>query len=264
MVSQVKYERAGSRTNKLLRPIGVSLPQAKEKGLLMGRTPSESEVMLLEARETNVSSIAADLSPTQILGPSVSEITPAADKGRLLRDASARREPMPTAPHPFRASGRLRREGAKVMEEQNPSITGVQPSLATMPASQLSKRITSIDEEVRLQARGVRSANAVLCSTEPIIAGLAKSSEREEGLLEELKNVTRDVQQMYVLAEMSEAVEAAERHLGRLGELSANVVRLAIDLQAYVAAAHARYGEHIRGQHRTRLRLRFQALSSRL
>ncbi|CAM9440548.1 unnamed protein product [Hapterophycus canaliculatus] len=258
---EVKYERAGSRANKLLRPFGVALPQAKEKGILMGRTPGESEVKLLEAGKPGASATAADSSPTPIPGYSVIESSPAAGedtpallKSGLLRDASTRREPMPPAPHPFGASGRFRRDGVKAMDPQNLADTGfsgskVEPARATVLASQvdvlpkeLSNRITSVDEEVRLQARGVRAANAVLCSTELIIAGLEKSSEREDVLLEELRNVARSVQQMYVLAEMSEAVEAAERHLGRLRELSANVITLAVELQAYVAAAHARNG----------------------
>ncbi|CAN0139148.1 unnamed protein product [Scytosiphon promiscuus] len=251
---EVKYERAGSRANKLLRPMGVSLPLAKEKGLLMGRTPSESGVELLKARETNISSKAAGSSPTRILGssvvestPSVGEGTPASPKSGLLRDASAWQDAMPPAPHPFGEPGTFRRETANVVETPHSAgmkVSGseVEPALAAVSAAGLSKRITSVDKELRLQGRGVRAAHAVLCSTEPIIAGLAKSSTREEVLLEELRNVARNVQQMYVLAEMSEAVEAAERYLGRLRELSANVTKLAVELQAYVAAAYARNG----------------------
>lgn len=241
LATQVKYERAGSRANKLLRPIGLSLPQAREKGLLTGRPPGESEVKLLEARQTDVSSIAANSLPTRILGSSVIDSTPAAREGTpalskdgILRDASA--------PHPAGSSGRSRREVVSSSKAEPPLATMLASQLDVLP-KELSNRIISIDREVRLQARGVRAANAVLCSTEPLTAGLDKSSEREGFLLEELRNVTRNVQQMYVLAEMSEAVEAAERYIGRLRELSANVIKLAVELQAYVAAAAARYGE---------------------
>lgn len=241
----MKYERAGSRANKLLKPIGLSLPEAKRNGLLLGRTPSGSMGKLLEASDA---SLAANSSPSRILGSRRLETTPAVVEP-LVQEVSARREAMPPAPDPVGVFDRFERKG---VDAQGGGVySSTERALAEMLASQpdvftkqLSKCIDSIGDEVRLQERGVRAANAVLCSTEPVIAGLEEALEREAVLLEELKNVTRNVQQMYVLAEMSEAVEAAETYLRRLGDLSANVVELAVYLEAYIGGETARHGDY--------------------
>lgn len=255
MGSQVKYERAGSRANKLLRPIGISLPEARDNRLLSGPTPSGSGGKLLEASDTNgVSS--PQISGSNILegSPAVGQSTPAAAKDKRLRAASARLEPTPPAPDPYRVVSRFRRKGANAKGQRNsPDArdpeSKVDSSLAKMLTSHLDvltmellNCVQAVDDETRLQARGVKAANAVLCSTEPVIAGLEESLAREVALLEELKNVARNVQQTYVLTEMTEAVEAAEAYLERLEELSAHVVQLASELETYVATADIRYG----------------------
>lgn len=240
----MKYERAGSRANKLLKPIGLSLPEAKGNGLLLGRAPSGSAGKLLEASDA---SLTANSSPSRILGSRRLETTPAVVEP-LAKEVSARREARPPAPDPVGVFDRFKRKG---VDAQGGGISFTERALAEMLASQpdvltkqLSKCIDSIDDEVQFQERGVRAANAVLCSTEPVIAGLEEGLEREAVLLEELKNVTRNVQQMYVLAEMSEAVEAAETYLRRLEVLSANVVELAVYLEAYIGGENARHGDY--------------------
>ncbi|CBJ25588.1 expressed unknown protein [Ectocarpus siliculosus] len=237
---EVKYERAGSRANKLLKPIGLSLPEAKRNGLLLGRTPSGSAGKRLEASDA---SLAANSSPSRILGSRRLETTPAVVEP-LVQEVSARREAMTPAPDPVGVFDRFERKG---VDAQGGGISSTERALAEMLASQpdvftkqLSKCVDSIGNEVQLQERGVRAANAVLCATEPVIAGLEEALEREAVLLEELKNVTRNVQQMYVLAEMSEAVEAAETYLRRLEVLSANVVELAVCLEAYIGGETVR------------------------
>lgn len=260
---QVKYERAGSRANKLLKPIGISLPEAKDNSFLLGRTPSGSGTKLLDARDTNGTSIAASSSPALVPGlnimessPEVGESTIAESKRNVSREIAARREPIPPAPDPFGVFGSFRRKGADAKGKPNFPNSGVaeskfEPALAAMLASQLDvlrkellNCVEAVDDEVRLQERGVRAANAVLCSTEPVIAGLEESLEREGAVRAELQNVARNVQQVYVLAEMTEAVEAADTYVGRLEELSANVLELAFELEAYVATADVRYGDH--------------------
>ncbi|CAB1100397.1 unnamed protein product [Ectocarpus sp. CCAP 1310/34] len=241
---QVKYERAGSRANKLLRPIGLSLPEAKRNGLLLGRTPSGSAGKILEASDA---SLAANPSPSRILGSRRLETTPAVVEPPI-QEVSARREVMPPLPD---LVGVFDRFGRKGVDARGGELSSTERALAEMLASQpdvftkqLSKCIDSIGDEVQMQERGLRAANAVLCSTEPVIAGLEEALEREAVLLEELKNVTRNVQQTYVLAEMSEAVEAAETYLRRLEDLSANVVELAVYLEAYIGGETARHGEY--------------------
>ena len=103
--------------------------------------------------------------------------------------------------------------------------------------------MAAVDSEVRAQETYLQAANAVLCSSEPIISGLEESSKRDVFLLKELKNVARNVQQVYVLAEMAEAVEAAEVHLRRLEELSANVIDLTAELRTYATNANVRCGK---------------------
>ncbi|CAM9576607.1 unnamed protein product [Ectocarpus sp. 8 AP-2014] len=237
---EVKYERAGSRANKLLKPIGLSLPEAKRNGLLLGRTPSGSAGNFLKASDA---SLAENSSPSRILGSRRLETTPAVVEP-LVQEVSARREAMPPAPDPVGVFDRFERNG---VDARGGEVSSTERALAEMLASQpdvftkqLSKCIDSIGDVVQLQERGVRAANAVLCSTEPVIAGLEEALEREAVLLEQLKNVTRNVQQMYVLAEMSEAVEAAETYLRRLEDLSANVVELAVYLEAYIGGETAR------------------------
>ncbi|CAN0569525.1 unnamed protein product, partial [Ectocarpus sp. 12 AP-2014] len=237
---EVKYERAGSRANKLLKPIGLSLPEAKRNGLLLGRTPSGSAGKLLEASDA---SLAANSSPSRILRSRRLETTPAVVEPPV-QEVSARREAMPPAPDPVSVFDRFEQKG---VDAQGGELSSTERALAEMLASQpdvftkqLPKCIDFIGDEVQLQERGVRAANAVLCSTEPVITGLDEALEREAVLLEELKNVTRNVQQMYVLAEMGEAVEAAETYLRRLEDLSANVVELAVYLEAYIGGETAR------------------------
>ncbi|CAM9994999.1 unnamed protein product [Ectocarpus sp. 6 AP-2014] len=259
---EVKYERAGSRANKLLKPIGLSLPEAKRNGLLLGRTPSGSAGKLLEASDA---SLAANSSPSRILGSRRLETTPAVVEP-LVQEVSARLEAMTPAPDPVGVFDRFERKG---VDAQGGGISSTERALAEMLASQpdvftkqLSKCVDSIGNEVQLQERGVRAANAVLCATEPVIAGLEEALEREAVLLEELKNVTRNVQQMYVLAEMSEAVEAAETYLRRLEVLSANVVELAVCLEAYIGGETVRHGDY---SQRLKLKIaRLETIKSRV
>lgn len=240
----MKYERAGSRANKLLKPIGISLPEGKGNGLLLGRTSNDSAGKLLKASDA---SLASNPSPSRILGSRPLETTPAVVEP-LAQEVSARREAMPPARDSVGVFDRFKR---KDVDAKGADMSSTDRALAEMLASQpdvvskeLAKCIDSIDDEVQLHERGVRAANAVLCSTEPVIAGLEEALEGEAVLLEELKNVTRNVQQMYVLAEMSEAVEAAETYLRRLEVLSANVVELAVYMEAYIGGENARHGDY--------------------
>ncbi len=259
---QVKYERAGGRSNKLLRPMGISLPEAKDDSLLLGRRPSDSGGNLLEASNADGASSPASWSPTQISESRTQVKSPPADEqsmvaeveDELSRAPAGRQEPTPPSPNAFGVLRRFRRKRADA--EGNPSNSSARfsgskadPSLAAMLTSRLDvlsgvllNCIGAIDDEVRLQERGVKAANAVLCSTEPVIAGLEERLERESALLEELKDVGRNVQQMYVLAEMTEAVKAAETYRERLEALSAHVLDLASKLEAFVAAADVRCG----------------------
>lgn len=251
---QIKYERAGSRANKLLKPIGISLPEAQDR-LLLGPTPSGPNGKLLEASGTNrVSSARVVGSNTIGRSPAVGQSTAAGAKNKLLREVSARLEPTPPAPDVFRVVSRSRQNGANAGgQRKSPGVSVAESKVDSILAKTLTyqldvltngllKSVQAVDDEMRLRKRGVKAANAVLCSTEPVIAGLEESLEREVALLQELKNVARDVQQAYVLAEMTEAVEAAETYLEGLEGLSAHVVELAFALRAYVATADIRYG----------------------
>lgn len=258
---QVKYERAGSRANKLLKPIGLSLPEAKDNSFLLRRTPSASGAKLLGTRDINDPSVATSSSPARLsdvktieTSPEVGESTIAKTKSNVWREASARREPTPPAPDMFGVLGKFRRKDSDAKAKPTfPDSRVAGPNfelaLAATLASELDvlrkellQCVEAVDAEVRLQERGVRAANAVLCSTEPISAGLEENLEREEAVRAELQNVARNVQQVYVLAEMTEAVEAAETYVGRLKELSANVFELTFELKAYVATGNVRYG----------------------
>lgn len=259
---QVKYERAGSRANKLLQSVGISLPEAQGNRLLLGPTSSGSGGKLLVASDTKgVPSARISGSNTVAGTPAVRQSTAAKAKEKLLREASARLRPTPPAPDPFRAVRRVKRKGANAQGQRNSSDVRVAESkvdsvLANMLTSRLDvvvkellNSVQAVDDETRLRQRGVKAANAVLCSTEPVVAGLEESLAREVALLEELNNLARNVQQTYVLAEMTEAVEAAEAYLERLEGLSAHVVELASELRAYVATANFRYG-HLESQKR--------------
>lgn len=259
---QVKYERAGSRSNKLLRPIGISLPEAKDDSLLLGQKPTGSRGNLLEASSADGASATASWSPAQISDSRTVVKTPPADEqsmvakveDELSRAPTGRQEPTPPSPNALGVLRRFRRKRAGEEDKPSPpssrfSESKADPSLAAMLTSRLDvlsgellNCIGAIDDEARLQERGVKAANAVLCSTEPVLAGLEDSLEKESALLEELKNVGRNVQQMYVLAEMTEAIKAAETHRERLEALSAHVLDLASELEAFVAAADGRYG----------------------
>lgn len=251
---QVKYERAGSRANKLLKPIGISLPEARDNRLLLGPSSSGSGGKLLEASDTSGAFSAWVSDSNTIEGsPTVGQSTATEAKGKLLRDASARLEPTPPAPDPFGAVRRFRRRNVNARGQRSSPGASVARSkvdsvLAKTLTSQLEllqqellNSVQAVDDEMRLRERGVKAANAVLCSTEPVIAGLEESLARELALLEELKNVTGNVQQAYVLSEMTEAVEAATVYLERLEGLSTHVIELALELRPYVATADIRY-----------------------
>lgn len=220
------------------------------------------------ARDTNAFPVATSSSPARqselnIMEtlPDVGESTVAESNGRVFREVPARREPMPPVPDPFGVLRRFGRKGPDPKGEPSVSDSGVaestfDPALAAMLASeftvlkkQLLRCIEAVDDEVQLQERGVKAANAVLCSTEPIIAGLEESLEREEAVCAELQNVARDVQQVYVLAEMTEAVKAAETYIGRLQQVSANVLKLNVELKAYSATGNVRYVDMFGGEH---------------
>lgn len=250
---QVKYERAGSRANKLLRPIGISLPEAQDNRLLFGPPSSGSGDKLLEANDTNGASSGRISGLNTMEGsPAVGQNTAVVANDKLLREASARLEPMQPPPDPFRAATWFKRKGANAKGHRtSPDVrvaeSNVDSVLAETLASQLGvlkkellNCVQAVDDEMRLQKRGMKAAKAVLCSTEPVIAELKGGLAREVALLEELKNVARNVQQTYVLAEMAEAVEAAEAYLKRLELLSPHVAELAFELKAYVASK--RYG----------------------
>lgn len=262
----MKYERAGNRANKLLKPIGLVLPEARSTKLILGDTPGGSEQKLLATQAADEVSTTATMPPTRDSDADVMDGTVAIRENAtmtsgVVQGASMRQQPIPSAPDLF---GIFRRFGRKYVnskdEQASPPGGGVgasttesrvQPELAEMLAAhphvltkQLAVYTQAADDEVRLQERRVRAANAVLCSTESVIAGLEESSKKDVDLLEELKGVASNVQQMYVLAEMTEAVDAAEAHFARMEELTANVVELAAELRIYVATANVRCADH--------------------
>lgn len=216
------------------------------------------------ATDTNAPPVATSSSFARRSGLNIMETSPNVGESTVAEsNGKARREPMPPVPDPFGVLGRFGRKGSDAKGEpifSDSRIAGSKydPALAAMLALELDvlkkellRCIEAVDDEVRLQERGVKAANAVLCSTEPIIAGLEESLEREAAVRAELQNVALNVQQVDVLAEMTEAIEAAETDIGRLQELSENVLELDFELKAYLATGNVRYGDVFRDEHRS-------------
>ena len=257
---QVKYERAGNRANKLLKPVVLSLPEAKGSGLLLERGSDSAESKLFEASPADDAPIARSMLPASVTESDIVESMPEVGvsttaKGGALKEAVIKQEPASPAPEIFDVFDFFRRKfGSLESDRVSPGVEvkadGVELKLAAaLPSeshasiSEVSTCLAAVDSEVRAQETYLQAANAVLCSSEPIISGLEESSKRDVFLLKELKNVARNVQQVYVLAEMAEAVEAAEVHLRRLEELSANVIDLTAELRTYATNANVRCGK---------------------
>lgn len=134
------------------------------------------------------------------------------------------------------------RTGTKV---DRATADGFIPSvLATRPhvlANELSVCVAEAEEELRLQQRSVRAADAVLCSAEPVIGVIEENIATETVILEQLMGVANSIQQVGVLTEMTEAVDAAKIHLDRLEVLAANVRALHFVLTTYIGPASNRY-----------------------
>lgn len=265
LVIQVKYERAGNRANKLLKPVGLSLPEAKGSGLLLERGSDPAEPKLLEAPSADDSPIAANRLPTSAAESDIVEgmlevgVSTTA-RGGPLKEAVMKQEPTPPAPETFDVLDFFRRkfgtpEGDRVSPGAEGKADGAQSKVELKLAaaltsdsyasiSEVTTCLASVDSEVLTQESSLQASNAVLCSSEPVIAGLEESSKRDMFLLKELRTVASNVQQVYVLAEMAEAVEAAEVHLRRLEELLANVVDLSAALRTYATKANVRCGKY--------------------
>lgn len=242
--------------------MGLLLPEAKDNTFLLGRKPAVSSERLLKAPASdNVSKVAA-LLPTRVPDAGMEKAgTPEEARPMetgVLQKASVRREPLPPAPDPFGIFTRFRQTiaspkdkdlSASVEVEAREIEAGTDATLAAILATRphvLSKELvacsTCADNELRLQEQSQRAAEAVLCCTEPILADLENTSVNDMEMLEQLRSVTRNVQQLYVLAEMTQAVDAAEAQLARLKELSANVNRLAGEIRVYMPRADHRCG----------------------
>lgn len=254
---QLKYERAGSRANKLLKPVGLLLPEAKDDSLLLGGKPNGSKVKLFEAPTADE----APLSKTKLLARDgerqmngalgVDGKNAIIDKNQDLDGVSVDRGRTPLPVDPFAAFKRFRRKTGEAKTQEYFASSGpvrevdqnVVTALVARPlvlSRQLVACTKAAENEVRLQNRSIRAADALLCSTEPIIDRLDESMRQDLVFLEELREVARAVQQSYILAEMNETVEAADAHRARMKELSSNVADLAMSLRAYLTVANAR------------------------
>lgn len=259
----MKYERAGSRANKLLKPVGLLLPEAKDNTFLFGRKPDDSSERLLEAPASDEVSKAAALLPTRKPDAGIIGKADTREDSRPIgtgesREASVRREPLPPAPDPFGIFTRFRQTtssqkdrdlSASVEVATKEPELGTDVALAAILAARphvLSKELVVCSEyaynEVRLQEQSKLAAEAMLCSTEPVLVELEENYAKDTTVLEQLRNVTRNVQQLYVLAEMTEAVDEADAQLSRVKELSANVNRLAAEIRVYMPVADHRCG----------------------
>lgn len=242
--------------------MGLLLPEAKDNSFLLGRKPDVSSERLLKAPAPDDVSKVAGLLPTRVPDAGMKragtpEETRPIETG-VSREASVRRESLPPAPDPFGIFTRFRQTNASqkdknlaasVEVEAREIEPGTDENLAAFLTTRphvLSKELvvssTCADVEVRLQEQRLRAAEAIVCSTEPIFADLEETSVDDMKMLEQLRNVTRNVQQMYVLAEMTQAVDAAEAQLARLKDLSANLNRLAAEIRVYMPRADHRCG----------------------
>lgn len=254
LVLQVKYERAGNRANKLLKPVGLSLPEAKGSGLLLERGSDPVEPQLLETSSADDAS--TPTLPALAAGSGIIDIMPEAGvspttRSSPLKEVVPQEDPTEQAPESFDVFDFFRQfgnpEGAGAEVKADGARSKVEPKLAAtltpISTSELTTFLAAVDSEKFTQESSLRAANVVLHSSEPVIAGLEETSKRDVLLLQQLKTVASNVQQMYVLAEMAEAVETAEVRLSRLQELSAKVVDLAAELRTYATTAKVRCGK---------------------
>lgn len=246
----MKYERAGSRANKLLKPVGVLLPEAKDDSLLLGGKPYGSNVKLFEAPPADE----APFSKTMLLARDGERLMRGAlgvdEKKEDLDGVSIDRGSPPLQVNPLAALKRFRRktDEAKAGEyfaggpvrgfDQDVVIALVARPLVF--SDQLVACTKAAENEIGWQNRSIRAANALLCSTEPIIDGLDESLRQNIVFLEELREVARAVQHTYIVAEINETLEAADAHYDRVKELSLNVADLATALRAYLTTANSR------------------------
>lgn len=258
--AQVKYERAGSRANKLLRPFGLLLPEARDASRLLGGPDPSREKMLEGSTAENLSTAINPISSSKsyldnIETPDEAKERRTSPRAESIDERRERRAPMPPTPDPFGVwkwfsqTAPHREEGdlspARVvpnLDEATPNskLAAALVGLPHLLAKELSTCLEDGEKDLAMQERSFRAADAVLCCTEPVIIALEEGTAREYVLLDQVKSMARTVQQQYVLAEINEAVEAAEAHIVRLELLATNVMELAASVRTYMGAASER------------------------
>lgn len=240
--SKVKYERAGSRTNKLLQPIGISLPQPKDTKFILGGNPTLMEEALLE------DSVAERVIPrTRILS----------DRDEIVASAAARTNEVLEDTQSSWAVGKLRGQPEVVLQvsedaprgvvvnadrvESNADLFSASPSRSNVLVNELTMCLEEVDRRLQWQQRNVRAAEAVLCSTEPVINSLEDKISRDVITLRQLEKMAKGTQQATIIAELAEARDAAHAHIRRLEVSTSNVRKLQEALIAHVESESARW-----------------------
>lgn len=256
----MKYERAGSRANKLLKALGISLPEAPDTSLLLGGLQTSEGNMLEGSLAGNGSAVGGKVATSSAFQDQVGTVgdairgatTPSTGSPRVK---APQRVPTPAAPKPFGSWNIPGQNAHWNNEEENshlrvakvfnglkydptlPAFLAARPQLLR---SALSICVGDVEGELATQQRNIRAADAVLCSTETVLIPLGESKTDNFALLEQLRSMVRIVQQEDVLAEMTEAVEAAEAHIVRLEQLESNVEQLYATVRAYIRATSER------------------------
>lgn len=257
----MKYERAGSRTNKLLKPLGLLLPEARDTSLLLGGPDSPRQNLLegtvAEDSSTDLEAVPKFRSRRGCVEPDDVEERTTWSRTRSLDKRKKRREPMPSPPDAFgvwkrlwqtaRDPGDTRGDLSRLKNAAGVDDVQLDPELLSrivarpsLLANELSSCLRYGEQDVALQERRTVAANAILNSTEPVIFFVEESRAQEDVLLEQVRSVARTVQQQYVLTEMNEAVEAAEARIVRREHLAMNVMELSSAVHTYLRTAPER------------------------
>lgn len=206
---QVKYEVAGKRANKLLRPIGILLPEGKDERLLLGGSPDVSARGLMgDGTRTDRSLLGA--------GETVLGNLPGG-AAKEMRDAAAATDLLTRSSDLENAGGSFS-VGAEAQGEfaSRPDVV----------VRELDMLLEEVDEELKWQGRNNRAAEALEYSSQPVVEILEGKVASETMLLGQLKSMAGNVLQAGVLGEINEAIDACEASIRRLESMASNMKEL--------------------------------------
>ncbi|CAM9151008.1 unnamed protein product [Discosporangium mesarthrocarpum] len=266
---EVKYEQAGNRVNKLLKPLGISLVEDTDKSpLLRGDSVASSPKLesastreVLAGRRQGGIASAKTIEVEVGRGPgsgiekelvnsvsmeSRANYTDGKTEHKQQREKPRLGNVLSEALGMFSGMGS---SAGMVAEEDIESTSGVGQEehlavdaadmawgLSARPgalAQELTSSLWAVEEEQRMQAESVSAAAEVVLAIKPLLEELRANCTREEIVVDQLKAMPEVVTESTTLAELNQAVTDVVEQLLGLETTIANLVALEEAMVSY-------------------------------